>query len=108
MSAIGSSHRRWHEVEYFGARLANEVSAAAFKRNHDRSHLFDITESSGPCIEISVFMMQPTTALKMFQPTRRMMIPVPVSLVTQKATLDALQTLTITSLQKEEHSGTLG
>ena len=32
MSAIGSSHRRTDEVEYFGARLANGVSAAAFKR----------------------------------------------------------------------------
>jgi hypothetical protein len=32
VSAIGSSHGRWHEVEYFGARLANGVSAAAFKR----------------------------------------------------------------------------
>jgi len=33
VSAIGSSHPEQHEVEYFGARLANNgVSAAAFKR----------------------------------------------------------------------------
>jgi hypothetical protein len=85
-----------------------ELAPLLLSVNHDRSYLFVITESSGPCIEISVFTMQPTTALRMFQPTRRMMMPVPVSLATQKATSDALQTLTITSLQKEEHSGTLG
>ena len=35
------------------------------------------------------------------------MMPVPVSLATQNAPSYALQTLTITSLQKEEHSGML-
>jgi hypothetical protein len=49
---------------------------------HSRYLLFNSNDDSPPTPELQleiIYIMRPTTAVRMFQPTRRMMRPVPVS-----------------------------